>query len=57
MSREIVALLQHPRAARDLMAAVLKARSTPGEHSITVTSGNKVTRYKPVTAIHRGKSA
>lgn len=56
MSSEIAELLQDPRAARELMSAVLKARTIPGHHSITVRQGDKITRYKSVTAIHRGKA-
>ena len=56
MSPEIAALLQDPRAARKLMNAVLELRTTPGQNSIIVRQGGKITRYKSVTAIHRGKT-
>ena len=56
MSPEIAALLQDPRAARNLMNAVLESRTALGKHSITVRQGDKVTRYKSVTAIHRSNN-
>ena len=56
MSPEIAELLQDPRAARQLMNAVLEARNKPGQQSITVRQGQKVTHYKSVTAIHRNRN-
>lgn len=57
MSPEIAQVLQNPRAARELMDAVLKSRITPGQPYITVQVNGRVMRYKPVTAIHRSKTA
>ena len=54
ISDDIAAVLQNPRSARELVNAVLNARNVnPTDPIVTVRIGDKVKRYKSVSALYR----
>jgi len=54
LSPDIAQVLQDPRAAYELVSAVLAERASRGRRVIEVRKGDVVKRYKSVSSIHRG---